>query len=237
MAPTTRTIQEYDFFTDDEYPRPTRLIVLPRRRNHCPKEYLFPEILGPSAERAHVEKPEDHHDHPIIKKRKVTTIRLFGKNINVVSNKPRKHPENKQPSAPLPEPILEAIQRRGGADPVFLFEKTLEQWDVERGQNRVYVTKSGKLIEALTEEERQKVDRDKDSLDIPTVDPYGNEYVMQLTRWHSVGEDVIKRDWSKLVRANELEAGDRVEGWGYRRDDDGIFCLALTIFKRPPLDD
>lgn len=271
MAPFIRIIHEIDFF-DESRPRVKRLLVA-SNHSSCLKETLFPEILGPSAKRArvedqtddHLDQEDDVHHHPIIKKGKVSTFKLFGKFIDVITthdddgdqdkkalnpsskkrrnpttkkrsnrNKPRLvHPQNLEPSAPLPDTILQGIQRRGGSEyPVLLFKKTLEQWDVEPHQNRVYVTKSGRLIEALTEEERGKVDRDKDSLDVPTLDPNGNEYALQLTRWHSVGEDVLKRDWLKLVRANELKAGDRVEGWGYRRDD-GMFCLALGIFNKP----
>lgn len=138
--------------------------------------------------------------------------------------------QQEQQPAELNPRILQEIQQHGGSELVFLFEKKLEISDVNNGLNRVFITRSQKLMVALTEEERQKVEDRKDRLRVFTIDPQGEEYTLHLKRWHAVGVVVLNHEWRKLVMANRLQKDDCVQGWGYRRQ--GEFCLALNIIKK-----
>ncbi|KAG6402774.1 hypothetical protein SASPL_134987 [Salvia splendens] len=119
-----------------------------------------------------------------------------------------------------------------GNDLVFMFEKELTSTDVARNQNRLLITKrtSLRLMAALTEEERGRVEvNGGDNLRVVTTDPNGVEYILKLKRWAGSSALVLKHEWGKLVRANGLQMGDSVVGWGYRVDDE--FRLFLYIIK------
>ncbi|EYU42261.1 hypothetical protein MIMGU_mgv1a026842mg [Erythranthe guttata] len=138
--------------------------------------------------------------------------------------------KEQDPPAPLPPPMQRRIQDRG-SDPVFLFQKDLTCSDVNPGLNRIFINRSEKLVEALTEEERRMVNNEDyySGLRVFTMDQHAEDrdYEMELTKWN-VGSYmiVLKKEWMKFVRANNLLEGDRVEGWGFRVQ--GVFYLGLN---------
>ncbi|KAL7083501.1 hypothetical protein ACP275_14G167000 [Erythranthe tilingii] len=150
-------------------------------------------------------------------------------------SKKKSSTKEQEPPAPLPPPMQRRIQDRGGSDPVFLFQKDLTCSDVNPGLNRVFINRSEKLVEALTEEERRMVNNEDyySGLRVFTTDQHAEDrdYEMELTKWN-VGSYmiVLKREWMKFVRANNLQEGDRVEGWGFRVQ--GVFYLGLNAIIR-----
>ncbi|XP_042013279.1 uncharacterized protein LOC121761717 [Salvia splendens] len=107
-----------------------------------------------------------------------------------------------------------------------VFEKTLEAMDVS---NTLFVRGSERVMWFLREEERRKVERGG-FLEVETIDPSGNGYMMRLK--HSqifVGVAEISGEWFKLVNDNKLKKGDYVYGWGYRKD--GHFCIAIKYLR------
>ncbi|KAG6400537.1 hypothetical protein SASPL_137377 [Salvia splendens] len=146
--------------------------------------------------------------------------------------------EEVEDQAPIQNPNQEDVEEEETPDPpeandlVFMFEKELTCTDVARNHNRLLITKraSLKLMAALREEERGRVEANGgDNLRVLTTDPNGVEYMLKLKRWSGSGALVLKHEWGKLVRANGLQMGDSVVGWGYRVDDE--FRLFLFIVK------
>lgn len=116
--------------------------------------------------------------------------------------------------------------------PVQLFEKVLHRSDIDPLQNRLLVTGSSVLMAALQEEERERVGvNKKDFLRVMTTDQNGGVYTLHLTKWPTSGATVLIREWKVFVRANQLEIGDSVQGWGYRVAG-GEFRLALSIVRK-----
>ncbi|CAI9764148.1 unnamed protein product [Fraxinus pennsylvanica] len=143
----------------------------------------------------------------------------------IVRNEPEPFPEL------LPPRILQQIQCNGGTQPIFLFKKMLTPSDVESGENRLFLSRKEKpirkLMEFLTEAERNEVERD--GVEAPTIDPKGDHHVLELKRWPSVPIFVLKKEWSKLVRENKLEKYDWIQLWGFRQNS--TFRLAFNIKK------
>ncbi|KAL6566232.1 hypothetical protein OROGR_001847 [Orobanche gracilis] len=113
-----------------------------------------------------------------------------------------------------------------GNQPVFLYMKKLEESDVRKDQNRLFVNEREKLVEFLTEEERISAFEKKDEeitkpegIDLIGIDRMGREYKLHLTKWGSLDKPVFNKEWYKIVDANGAKRGDCVHLWGYRKDD------------------
>ncbi|KAL6543940.1 hypothetical protein OROGR_010437 [Orobanche gracilis] len=132
----------------------------------------------------------------------------------------RSHPE---PITPQPE----VVQLIGPLiRPVFLYMKKLEESDIRKDQNRLFVNEREKLVEFLTEEERISAFGKKDEkitkpegVDLIGMDRMGREYKVHLTKWGSLDKLVFNKEWYKIVDANGAKRGDWVHLWGYRKDD------------------
>ncbi|KAL6566248.1 hypothetical protein OROGR_001868 [Orobanche gracilis] len=132
----------------------------------------------------------------------------------------RSHPE---PITPPPG-IVQLIG--SSTRPVFLYMKKLEESDVRKDQNRLFVNEREKLVEFLTEEERISAFGKKDEeitkpegVDLIGIDRMGREYKLHLTKWGSLDKPVFNKEWYKIVDANGAKRGDCVHLWGYRKDD------------------
>ncbi|KAL6568835.1 hypothetical protein OROHE_003576 [Orobanche hederae] len=132
----------------------------------------------------------------------------------------RSHPE---PITPPPE----VVQLIGSLiRPVFLYMKKLEESDVRKDQNRLFINEREKLVEFLTEEERisafgkkdEKI-RKPEGVGLIGIDRMGREYKLQLIKWGSLDKLVFNKEWYKIVDANGAKRGDCVHLWGYRKDD------------------
>ncbi|KAL6579411.1 hypothetical protein OROMI_009627 [Orobanche minor] len=132
----------------------------------------------------------------------------------------RSHPE---PITPPPE----VVQLIGSLiRPVFLYMKKLEESDVRKDQNRLFINEREKLVEFLTEEERISAFGKKDEkmrkpegVGLIGIDRMGREYKLQLIKWGSLDKLVFNKEWYKIVDANGAKRGDCVHLWGYRKDD------------------
>ncbi|KAL6543939.1 hypothetical protein OROGR_010436 [Orobanche gracilis] len=132
----------------------------------------------------------------------------------------RSHPEPITPPPELVQLIGPLIR------PVFLYMKKLEESDVRKDQNRLFVNEREKLVEFLTEEERISAFGKKDEkiakpegVDLIGMDRMGREYKLHLTKWGSLDKLVFNKEWYKIVDANGAKRGDCVHLWGYRKDD------------------
>ncbi|KAL1540045.1 hypothetical protein AAHA92_24458 [Salvia divinorum] len=149
------------------------------------------------------------------------TLRFFGVYTSI----------NQEDHAAIQNPNQEGLHPPEG-NLVLMFKKKLTSSDVSRNHNRLLITKRSSLMAALTEEERGRVEVDGgDNLRVVTTDPDGDEYILKLKRWAGSGALVLIHEWGKLVRANGLESGDSVQGWGYRIAIDGEFRLFLFTIK------
>ncbi|KAL1540020.1 hypothetical protein AAHA92_24435 [Salvia divinorum] len=149
------------------------------------------------------------------------TLRFFGvdTSINQEDHAAIQNPNHEDPDPPKGNLVL-------------MFEKKLTSSDVSRNHNRLLITKRSSLMAALTDEERGRVEVDGgDNLRVVTTDPDGDEYILKLKRWAGSGALVLIHEWGKLVRANGLEIGDSVQGWGYRTAIDAEFRLFLFTVK------
>ncbi|KAL0389855.1 UNVERIFIED_CONTAM: hypothetical protein Scaly_0342600 [Sesamum calycinum] len=138
--------------------------------------------------------------------------------------------EELEPAIPLLEEIprlLETIQTSNGTNPVFLYRKRLQHSDVRADQNRLFLTRCEKLMEFLTEEERNTATGRKEGLEIFAVDSHEREssYKLHLAKWPSLTMMVINSDWKKMVKKSNASAGDWVEIWGYRRNGQLRFAV------------
>ncbi|XP_042013296.1 uncharacterized protein LOC121761737 [Salvia splendens] len=112
------------------------------------------------------------------------------------------------------------------ADMFEVFEKTLEAMDLS---NTLFVREIERVMWFLREKERKKLERGG-FLEVPTIDPSGNVYKMQLKQSPIfIGVAEMSGEWAKLVGDNKLKKGDWVYGWGYRRD--GHFCIAINYLR------
>ncbi|KAL6570449.1 hypothetical protein OROMI_014963 [Orobanche minor] len=132
----------------------------------------------------------------------------------------RSHPEPITPPPELVQFIGSLIR------PVFLYMKKLEESDVRKDQNRLFVNEREKLVEFLTEEERISAFGKKDEkitkpegIDLIGIDRMGREYKLHLTKWGSLDKLVFNKEWYKIVDANGAKRGDCVHLWGYRKDE------------------
>ncbi|KAL2239208.1 UNVERIFIED_CONTAM: hypothetical protein Sindi_0562000 [Sesamum indicum] len=136
-----------------------------------------------------------------------------------------------EPAIPLLEEIprlLETIQLSNGTNPVFLYRKELKNSDVRADQNRLFLTKCEKLMEFLTEEERNIVNGRKEGVEVLAVDSHEREfYKLHLAKWPSLMMTVINSDWKKMVKRNNATAGDWVEIWGYRLNGQLHFAVSF----------
>ncbi|PIN00312.1 hypothetical protein CDL12_27184 [Handroanthus impetiginosus] len=126
--------------------------------------------------------------------------------------------------------LLGIIESQNWTQPVFLYRKKLQESDVRKDQNRIFLTQCEQLMEFLTEEERRTVYETKGGLEVYAVDQEEKFYKLQLARWGSLGMLVLKSQWWKLVECNNVETGFWVEMWGYRSN--GKFGLAVN-FRKP----
>ncbi|KAL6586492.1 hypothetical protein OROMI_001480 [Orobanche minor] len=141
------------------------------------------------------------------------------------------HPE---PITPPPELVQIIGPLMMDLNPVFLYMKKLEEWDVRKDQNRLFVNKREKLLEFLTEEERisafGREDHEKpEGIHLIGIDIMGREYKLHLTKWGSLDKPIFNKEWYKLVDANGAKKGDCVHLWGYRHKDDHKFRLAVEF--------
>ncbi|KAL0459907.1 UNVERIFIED_CONTAM: hypothetical protein Slati_0617900 [Sesamum latifolium] len=109
-----------------------------------------------------------------------------------------------EPAIPSLEEIprlLEKIQLSNGTNPVFLYRKSLQHSDVRADQNRLFLTKCEKLMEYLTEEERNTAIERKEGLEVFAVDSHERKfYKLHLAKWPSLTMMVLNSDWKKLVK-------------------------------------
>ncbi|KAL2468848.1 Uncharacterized protein Fot_50424 [Forsythia ovata] len=150
----------------------------------------------------------------------------------VGKNRKSKGNEEITPLELLPPRILQQIQWNGGTLPIFLFQKRLTNSDVKPNQNRLFLSrrdKPEKLMEFLTDVERNQVDSDIDGVEVLTIDPKGDYHTLNLKRWHSIPMVVLKSQWKKLVSDNQLKEDDWIQLWGYRENSQ--FHLAFNIKK------
>lgn len=150
--------------------------------------------------------------------RKITSIR------SQVQNEPEPRPE------PLLPEILREIGLNRGTVPIFLYQKRLTSSDTKPDQNRIFLSHNReKVMEFLTQMERQLVEVNQGSIKILTIDPKGKYHMLHMGKWGTLKMVVLKKDWSKLVEANKLEEGDWIQLWGYRQNSQ--FHLALNFKK------
>ncbi|KAL6586415.1 hypothetical protein OROMI_001403 [Orobanche minor] len=207
--------------------------------------------IDPSSKYKTLDQDSDHHacfqdssDHTTI-----TTItdhcsgkkRTSPNRKQKINNKRRQTSNSKAVVQSHPEPITpppELVQIIGplmmDLNPVFLYMKKLEEWDVRKDQNRLFVNKREKLLEFLTEEERisafGREDHEKpEGIHLIGIDIMGREYKLHLTKWGSLDKPVFNKEWYKLVDANGVKKGDCVHLWGYRHKDDHKFRLAVEF--------
>lgn len=94
-----------------------------------------------------------------------------------------------------------------------LFEKRLAVTDVRERLNNL-----------LVDEERGEMEREG-FLEVETLDSRENRYMMRLRYMAPFHTVVIFDKWRFFVDNNHLEEGDRVQGWGFRKE--GVFHLAI----------
>ncbi|KAH6829787.1 hypothetical protein C2S53_010744 [Perilla frutescens var. hirtella] len=135
--------------------------------------------------------------------------------------------EDQRPLIPIELiPGLREISSDDGNRPTFLYRKRLEESDVRRGHNRLFVTRRERMMGFLREEEAAAVDGGGRRLKIVGVDGGGRVYEeLGLTKWESLKVTVINSDWRKMVEENKAEKGDVVEIWGYREREKPCFAF------------
>ncbi|KAL2490241.1 Uncharacterized protein Adt_25869 [Abeliophyllum distichum] len=163
--------------------------------------------------------PQTHetpdHSHPNLKRPLQDIIFLPNKRLRIQESNHPTHPEMLLPR------ILQQIQWNGGTLPIFLFQKRLTNSDIKSNQNRLFLSrrdKPEKLMEFLTDVERNQVDSAIDGVEVLTIDPKGDYHTLHLKRWPSIPMVVLKSQWRKLVSNNHLERDDWIQLWGYRQD-------------------
>ncbi|KAH6767606.1 hypothetical protein C2S52_018589 [Perilla frutescens var. hirtella] len=140
--------------------------------------------------------------------------------------------EEQRPLIPIEkiEGLFQAIQLRNGSRPVFLYRKKLQDSDVKRNLNRLFVTRRERMMGFLREEEAAAVAGGGLKIEVG-VDDGGNVYdKLGLTKWKSLKMTIINKNWGKVVKANNAKKGDVVEIWGFRVIDEKP-CLAFN-FRR-----
>ncbi|KAI3450860.1 hypothetical protein Pfo_007525 [Paulownia fortunei] len=182
--------------------------------------------LSPAAPRITDENAEKS------RKRKQKNVSDEKKGISV--KRRRNNGGDDQKSEPIPSleeipGILQTIESHNGTRPVFLYRKRLEESDVRPDQNRLFVTRSEKLMEFLTEDERNVVINTNEGLDFFAIDQQGKFYKLHLGKWTSLKMLILNKEWKKLVLDNNMHKGDCVDIWGYRRNDQ--LCLAVNFRK------
>lgn len=150
--------------------------------------------------------------------------------------KPRRQRDNNggdyQNIPPLAENIP-GMDPDNGTRPEFLYRKRLEDADVKKSQNRLFISKSakGNVMRVLKEEERVAVNEAKNGLVLTAMDVKGKLYELQLKKWPSLDMLVLNKGWIKLVSQNKANKGDWVQLWGYRQQN-GEFRLVVR-FEEP----
>ncbi|EYU31488.1 hypothetical protein MIMGU_mgv1a026308mg [Erythranthe guttata] len=124
------------------------------------------------------------------------------------------------------------------AGPVFLYRKKLEVSDIRSDLNRLMVNREDKLLEFLTEEEREAVliPRDQETkprgLKLTGVDQNGKLYKLCYILWESLNKTAINKQWNKLVSEHNAKKGDTVEIWGYRLNNNENEPRFVVIFRK-----
>ncbi|MCE0480516.1 hypothetical protein HAX54_037445 [Datura stramonium] len=190
----------------------------------------------------------------------MTTVRLFGKNIEVKEKKSIKlfgkiitvtlQQEEPQQVAPLilqeeeeeealiqrdlpPPNMSEAIRLAGGSGPVYIGRKKVEDSDVKQNLSRFFIppgTCDERILKYLSSMEREKLENYKGRLEVTVMDPQGKFHDMNFTRWKSLTRCVFNKGWNKFVSANELQKGDIVDLWHFRIRSQ--LCFAINIIIR-----
>uniref|UniRef100_A0A7N0VN07 B3 domain-containing protein n=1 Tax=Kalanchoe fedtschenkoi TaxID=63787 RepID=A0A7N0VN07_KALFE len=164
------------------------------------------------------------------------------------SEKPKKKPRvaaapaetGPDPPPDLPESFRERIQNLGGRNPVLVIQKRLFKTDVAKQQNRLSIPRSSLKTEFLEDHERALLDgRLGDghckALKPKILDATGEDRIISLRKWDMKKDNGaattivynLNKPWFDMVKANGWEAGDLVQVWAFRVEEE----LGLAIVK------
>ncbi|XP_042479165.1 uncharacterized protein LOC122060068 [Macadamia integrifolia] len=150
------------------------------------------------------------------------------------------------PAAVMPGELMNAISECGGKDVVWVIEKLLERTDVNTHHARLSILESRVAAEEfLTTEERTKVSR---KIKIPvkvlllvTGGGVDNEEGPQIqsrefnfTKWYMNNSAiyVFITEWKWFLMKNNIEAGDKIQVWSFRRSDENKLCFAIHVIRQ-----
>ncbi|KAJ4976668.1 hypothetical protein NE237_001774 [Protea cynaroides] len=130
------------------------------------------------------------------------------------------------PAPAISEELMNAITRHGGKSVECMIEKSLSKTDVSMNHDRLSFPGSQAKVEAyLTKTERKQVSKNTaitiDVLMLVTGDdePQPQLWSLNFIKWQMNNSSiyVLRTNWKKLVEDNDLQDGDKVQVWSFRR--------------------
>ncbi|GLT31716.1 hypothetical protein SLA2020_064320 [Shorea laevis] len=136
---------------------------------------------------------------------------------------------------------ISSIEGYDGCDPELVMQKRLLRSDLTPYQSRLLIP-CGRYnnLNFLTHDELRRMEKcreshykdPEDDLRVLLVEPCLEETELSLRKWCSFGNHVeyfLTKGWWSVLERNELEVGDAVQLWKFRRFNQ--LCLALVIVE------
>lgn len=136
-----------------------------------------------------------------------------------------KHARSKDPLPPSmpPVPTLRGLVGRC-SDP---FQKNLMMSDVDRGLNRLMLSKSvvEKCVLPLLD---GGASLEIQGIPVKVYSTAGDEYEMEFNRWSGGKAHVINKRWMDFVRDVGLKQGETITLWAFRHAVCGSLCFLVA---------
>lgn len=127
----------------------------------------------------------------------------------------------------------------GGGGPILVLDKKLGKGEASLRWGRMWVHEregGGALLSALKGEELKKASLESDDVvRIFATDTNNVEYELHLKQpLNPIASPItydLSHEWYRVIDANGLKEGDRVQGWGYRDVENDQLRLELRFFR------
>ncbi|KAJ4976550.1 hypothetical protein NE237_001656 [Protea cynaroides] len=148
------------------------------------------------------------------------------------------------PLAPaIPEKLMNTITRYGGEYVEWVMEKSLSKTDVNKHHSRLSIPGSQeKLEDYLTKNEKKQISKNTaipvDVLMLVTGDDEPQLLSLNFYKWrmNNSGIYILRTNWRKLLEDNDLQEGEKVQVWSFRRSlnegEKKRLSFAINVLRR-----
>ncbi|XLT83337.1 hypothetical protein HN873_005090 [Arachis hypogaea] len=156
------------------------------------------------------------------------------KPVNQERNIPRPVNQNQEPSE-LPQNFKNLISEMGGSRITLLIQKTLYQSDLNPQQNRLSIPSQQVKDNDFLLPTELEILEEKKGIKVKLIQPSLEITELTLIKWfmHKGPESkkvsisyILRSNWVKVAKANNLEKDDVVQVWSFRVD--GKLCMAIV---------